>query len=93
MNDDRRNVYITREAILNLLSPQDLAQVSWAEDGPPLPVGEEYIELDHLDHGIRRMRPTTPIDMRVVLARRSVAAATWTLICARLSEATRVGGR
>jgi len=90
MNDEaKRHDYITRDAILKLLSEQETAQVSAAESGPPLAVGEEYVELDHLKNGVRRMRPTTQLKMGGVLARRSVHDSTWSQICSRLGAPAR----
>jgi hypothetical protein len=81
----QRDDYITRDAILKLLSDDEVARVATSEAGGPLAVGDEYIELGHLDHGVRRMRPTTPLPMSDVLARRSVHDSTWSQICARLA--------
>ncbi len=71
---------------MSLLSLDEVVGLERMRRGARLAVGEEYLELDHLEHGVRRMRPTTPIDMASVLARRSVQESTWASICARLPE-------
>lgn len=74
-----------------MLSLDEIVGLERLRHGARLAVGEEYLELDHLEHGVRRMRPTTPIDMASVLARRAVGESTWASICARLPPASADG--
>lgn len=43
----------TRDAVLALLSPDDAAKVCAAEATAKLGAGENYLDLHHLDHGVR----------------------------------------
>jgi len=84
MNEPHPPPPITQAGVMSLLSLDETVGLERIRRGARLAVGEEYLELDHLDHGVRRMRPTTPIDMACVLARRAVQESTWASICARL---------
>ncbi len=83
--ETKRNDYVTRDAILKLLSDDEVARVSTKEAGPPLVDGDEYVDLAHLNQGVRRMQASTPIKMGEVLPRSAVADKTWSKICARLA--------
>ena len=76
--------YLTRDAILKLLSDDEVARVSMREAGPPLLEGDEYVDLEHPYEGVRRMKATTRITMGEVLPRSMVEDATWSRVCARL---------
>ena len=82
------NQLITRDTILKLLSPEELARVCTAESKPALVTGEDYLDLKHLDRGIRRARPylgvkgTAP--MGDVLPKSAVTSSTWAKILAQL---------
>jgi len=54
MKADNRTTYVTRETILQLLSDDEVATVSTAETAPRLSAGDEYVDLEHLDDGVRR---------------------------------------
>jgi hypothetical protein len=77
--------YITRAAILNLLSDEEIARISTMEAGPPLVEGDEFIDLKHPTRGVRRTRSTTRVTIGDVLPRFAVEDATWSKICARLA--------
>ncbi len=72
----------TRDAILKLLSDAEIAKVSTQEAGPLLAVGDEYIDLKHLDQGVLRMQAGTQLSMGDVLPRSAVQAATWSKVSA-----------
>jgi hypothetical protein len=87
----KRAERITREAILKLLSDEETAKVSAAEATPGLAEGEEYLDLEHLDLGVRRAEAaTTKITMGHVLPRSAVSPQTWSKILAQLAGGTRM---
>lgn len=86
-----RDSYVTRDAILKLLSDDEVASVSTAETAPRLLDGEEYIDLEQLDGGVRRAILHLP-SMGSVLPRKSVQSDTWTKVVAELASLhTRAG--
>jgi hypothetical protein len=75
-SDHKKAEYITRERVLKLLSDEENARVSMAETKPQLADGEEYLDLENLEQGVRSAHGTaTP--MGRVLPRKAVADATW----------------
>jgi hypothetical protein len=86
--DERRAEHITREAILGLLSDEEVARVSNAEASAQLSEGEEYLDLEQLDQGVRR-NLRAPKLMGRVLPRRAVQERTWNEIVARLPAPSR----
>jgi hypothetical protein len=84
-----RSDYVTREELMKLLSDDEVARVSSAET-VVLERGDQYIELDRLNHGVRKARRNPPT-MTGVLARKSVQEATWSKIVARLAAPRTVG--
>jgi hypothetical protein len=83
-NETKRTEYVTRDAILKMLSDDEVARVSMREGGPDLTVGDEYLDLEHLKKGVLHMQATTKITMGEVIPRSAVQDATWTKICTRL---------
>lgn len=78
-----REELATRDSILKLLSDDEVAGVSTAETAPRLSDGDEYLDLEQLDQGVRRARGTaTP--MGRVLPRKAVHESTWRKILTRL---------
>jgi hypothetical protein len=78
-----RTELLARDGILNLLSDDEVAAVSTAETAPRLSDGDEYIDLEQLDQGVRRaLGATAP--MGSVLPRKAIHDATWRKILARL---------
>jgi hypothetical protein len=80
----RRAPLVTREAILTLLSDDETARVSNAEWVAALPDGEEYLDLERLDEGVRR-HPQQVTSKGHLLPRRAVHEETWTRILDRLA--------
>ncbi len=80
-----RNEYRTRDAILKLLSDDEIARVSMREAGSKLHIGDEFIDLEKLDAGVQTMQATTTVSPKDVLPRKSVHAETWTKVCARVN--------
>jgi hypothetical protein len=86
MNTDKRTAYVTRDSILKLLSDDEVARVSTAETAIRLADGDEYLDLEKLDLGVRHASgPPTP--MGRVLPRKSVQAQTWSKILTHLEAA------
>jgi hypothetical protein len=74
-----KNDYVTRESVLKLLSHDEVAKVSTAEAADHLSAGDEYLDLEHLEHGVQRAGGT-PTPMGHVLPRKAVHENTWTKI-------------
>jgi hypothetical protein len=84
LKNDTRTEYATRDSILQLLSDDEVARVSTAETAAHLSTGDEYLDLEHLDQGVRRAHGTaTP--MGRVLPRKAVHANTWSKILTQLA--------
>jgi hypothetical protein len=84
MNDDTRTKHVTRENIQMLLSDDEVARVSTAEATARPLEGEEYLDLEDLDQGVRSALATNPPMNRLVL-RRSVHEETWRKILDELA--------
>ncbi|MGO8991858.1 MAG: hypothetical protein ACLQVI_00920 [Polyangiaceae bacterium] len=92
MTSKRRSDYLTRDAVMKLLSDEEIASVSTAETAPRVAAGDEYLDLEQLDRGVLRGPTATP--MGRVLPRKAVRKATWSAILTRLPEpAAGVAGR
>jgi hypothetical protein len=78
--------YLTRDAILKLLSDDEIARVSTMEAGPRLGDGEEYIDLHNPHLGVRCMNASTRSTMGQILPRSAVGQETWATICSRLVQ-------
>ncbi len=84
--NEKENEYKTRDAILKLLSDDEIARVSTAETAKHLSVGDEYLDLEHLDLGVRRAMVMT-VPMGQVLSKKAVKEETWKAILAKLPNA------
>ena len=92
MENDERTEYLTRSSVLELLSDDEVARVSNAETAARLAHGEEYVDLERLDQGVRRaVGPTAP--MGRVLPRKAVPANTWNKIVAHLLVPSTANGQ
>ena len=85
MNDEARTQYVTREKILMLLSDGEVARVSSVEAKAHLLDGEEYLDLEDLDQGVRSALGTTTAPMGRVLPRKAVHVGTWNQILEQLA--------
>lgn len=91
MNATTRAEMTTRDIVLMLLDDEELARATTSENKPRLLDGDEYVELDHLDRGVRRAHGSrTP--MHRVIPRWSVHPTTWDLILSKLSSTKVRGG-
>ena len=84
MNSDGRFELVARDRILSLLSDDDIASVSNAETAAHLSDGDEYIDLERLDQGVRRAPPSAAV-MGRVLPRKAVNEVTWSKILSQLT--------
>jgi hypothetical protein len=84
MKIDERAAYATRDSILKLLSDEEVARVSTAETATRLSDGDEYLDLEHLDQGVRRAGGTVA-PMGRVLPRNAVHTNTWSKILTQLA--------
>ena len=84
LKNDKQTEYTTRDNTLKLLSDDEVARVSTAETAARLSDGDEYLDLEQLDHGVRRAQGTaTP--MGRVLPRKAVHVNTWSKILTQLT--------
>lgn len=81
---DPRKTYVLRDAIMNLLSDEEVGRICTAEAAPSLSEGEEYVDLDQLYQGVR-LAMGVPPPMGRILPRRAVRQDTWTKILTQLS--------
>ncbi|MDB4935516.1 MAG: hypothetical protein JWP87_2488 [Labilithrix sp.] len=83
---EKRSRIITREAIINLLTDDEVAKVSRAEDEGRLREGEEYVDLENPGAGIQKVQAATRINPHDVLPRSAVSDATWAKIVRTLAR-------
>jgi hypothetical protein len=84
---EHRREYVSREGIMKLLSDDEVARVSTAETGARLDEGEEYLDLEHLDQGVRRAKLGTTMPMGRALPKSAVRESTWVQILTWLTPA------
>ena len=87
MSRDERSEYSVRERILKLLSDEEVARVSTAETQVRLADGEEYIDLERIEEGVRQAHGHT-VAVGRLLPRSAVRDATWDRIVSQLGEAS-----
>ncbi len=87
MPNDKRATYVTRDAILKLLSDDEVSAVSEAETAPKLSEGDEYVDLAQLDRGVRTAGADA-LNMSRVLPKKSVQATTWSKILKQMKPST-----
>jgi hypothetical protein len=86
ITDTKKSDYVSRDAILKLLSDDEVARVSTMEAGARLAIGDEYVDLHNPHLGVRCMDGATTMTMGQVLPRSAVHPATWANICSRLLQ-------
>ena len=74
-----------RDGIMKLLSDEEVASVSTAETAVKLADGDEYVDLEQLDQGVRRAQ-SSPTPMGRVLPRKAVHQDTWAKILVELTR-------
>lgn len=85
MTSSQSTAYVLRDGIMNLLSDDEVAAVSTAETAEKLADGDEYIDLEHLDQGVRQAQ-AVPTPMGNVLPKKSVHQDTWNKILMKLTH-------
>ena len=88
MNSHKRIDYLTRDGVMKLLSDDEAASVSNAESAAHLDEGDEYLDLEHLDEGVRKA-DSLIVDMGRVLPRKAIHEITWSKILAVVGDAHR----
>ena len=83
MKSERRASYATRESILRLLSDEEVARVGTAESAAHLSEGEEYVDLQQIAGGVRKVVGAT-VPMARIVPRSAVHEDTWKRIVAEL---------
>jgi len=84
MTDSKQNDLVTRDSILKLLTDDEVAKVSSAEAAAGLKNGVEYIDLAHLDRGVRTAGIMNQFNVGDVIPRDAVSDPTWQKIMAQL---------
>jgi len=85
MSETERAGYVTREAVLKLLSNDEIGKVSTAEAATGLKDGQDYLDLEHLERGIQQAGPGAVVKMGHVVPRSAVSAETWSRITAQVA--------
>ncbi len=85
MSEAQRASYVSRHAILKLMSNDEIAKVSTAETATGLKAGDEYLDLEHLEHGIQRADTATKVNMGQAVPRNAVSNETWSKILDQLA--------
>ncbi len=87
MNNEKRSEYFTRDSIMELLSDDEIARVTADESAASLVDGDEYIDLEQLDQGVRTvMGGTAAIAVGRVVAKKAIQQSTWDHVVARLAS-------
>lgn len=80
MSTQQENDILKRESILGLLSDDETARISRAEETSGLVEGDEYVDLEDLGSGVHRVQATTRVPPGRALPRSAVSDATWARI-------------
>ncbi|HEX7546799.1 MAG TPA: hypothetical protein VF368_08720 [Gemmatimonadaceae bacterium] len=83
MNHGSLKDYEVRNHILKLLSDEELASVSTAETATRLAEGDEYLDLENLDEGVKHADGLA-VPIARALLRKAVLSSTWNTILAML---------
>jgi len=93
MKKNDRTEYVTRDTIMKLLSDDEVARVSTAETAAKLADGDEYVDLEELNQGVRKVLGSATAPMGRVVPRKAVQEKTWLQIVAVLGKPGTVGAR
>lgn len=74
---------VMRDAVLDLLSNEEVADVATDASARSLRAGDEYLDLEHVELGVRQASGLA-IPRGYVLPRTAVSDVTWRRIVARL---------
>jgi hypothetical protein len=78
---------LTRDAILMILSDDEVASVSTSETALSLPVGADYLDLEQLERGVQKAAKGA-VTMGRILPRKAVHEKTWNRILEELAKLT-----
>jgi len=84
VDSEKRNDQLTRDSVLKLLSDDEVGRVSTMEGDARLMAGDEYVDLEHLNQGVRRAAGNS-MSMGGVLPRKAVREDTWSQIVTLIS--------
>jgi len=85
MKHDQKTEYIARDEIMKMLSDDEIAKVSTAETAAELDEGDEYLDLEHIDKGVRSAVGKLA-KISNLLPRKAVHEATWSKILVQLAS-------
>jgi hypothetical protein len=80
---NNRTEFVFRYSILGMLSDDEVASVTTAETAMGLSDGDEYLDLEQLDRGVR-LAGAMSGPMGCVLSRRAVRETTWSKVLTQL---------
>ncbi|CAN5359814.1 hypothetical protein BH11MYX1_BH11MYX1_09790 [soil metagenome] len=86
MNPQIMKLAVTRETILNLLTDDEVANVSRDEGQARLARGDEFVDLAHLGLGIQKSQFIPLVEPGSAVAQGSVSDATWRKIVTAVAE-------
>jgi hypothetical protein len=84
MKNEKQTEYLTRDRIMKMLTDDEVAKVSTVESAARLAAGDEYLDLEHLEQGVRRAVGTSA-HLGNLLPRKAVHKDTWSKILAQLA--------
>jgi len=90
MTDAQRTDLAARDAILKLLTDDEVAKVSLAEVASGLVNRAQYVDLAHLDRGVQTAGILNKAKAGDVIPRAAVSAETWSKIIAGLATSKSV---
>jgi hypothetical protein len=67
------------------MSNDEIAKVSTAETAAGLKAGDEYLDLEHLEHGIQQAGNAAIVNMGQAVPRSAVSNETWSRILDQLA--------
>ena len=85
MSEAQRANYVSRDAILKLMSNDEIAKVSTAETATGLKAGDQYLDLERLERGIQQAGPAATVNMGQAVPRSAVSNETWSRILDQLA--------
>ena len=86
MTESNRAEHVSREAVLKLLSDDEIARVSTAETAAGLIEGSEYLDLEHLDQGVLKASASIKVAMGQIIPRAAIHPETWAKVLAQLGR-------
>ncbi|MCL2449894.1 MAG: hypothetical protein FWD17_13190 [Polyangiaceae bacterium] len=81
----KKKSFITREAILAILSDEEVAKLSAAE-ARPLIQGDDYVDLEHPEKGVLKVHAGDVLRPGTLVPRNAVRDKTWSAIVAMLAR-------